>query len=72
MDPDLTATFDLDESSSDEDEEDAAFQQAEEEGELKQRKGKGRRMWGKKFKVRGHDLVDAEVDGNHNFLMCEE
>ncbi|XP_071824191.1 F-actin-monooxygenase MICAL3-like isoform X3 [Apostichopus japonicus] len=50
VDPDLTATFDLDESSSDEDEEDAAFQQAEEEGELKQRKGKGRRMWGKKFK----------------------
>ncbi|PIK56795.1 hypothetical protein BSL78_06326, partial [Apostichopus japonicus] len=50
VDPDLTATFDLDESSSDEDEKDAAFQQAEEDGELKQRKGKGRRMWGKKFK----------------------
>lgn len=49
VDPELSASFDVDESSSEEEveEEDEEYQLEE---EVKLRKGKGRRMWGKKFK----------------------
>lgn len=74
VDPDLTAEFDLDDSSSEEEETvEPASHHVEEDGEVKQRKGKGRRMWGRKFKVRDDiPSSDMHVDGNHNLVVNEE